>query len=458
MGSPVTLTGFNSIDWNAVLDAVMTQESVPLTTLETQQQTLQTKQSTFGTLATKLSAFESAVAGLTDDNSLLGRTATSTNDSSIKASASGAAAPGIYDVVVQELARAQVTASVTQMPDADQTVVAWGGTLTIGGVPVNIDAPVTLKGLAERINSTKDIGVTATVVKSSAAAWQLVLTGRATGTVNQFTIANALTGGSGIAFTDTDGNGVSGDSPADNAVQATDAQALVNNVQVVSSTNTIEDAISGVSLTLLKKDPASTTTVTVAEDLGTTKDRLTKLVDTYNDLAKFVEDQNAAAAKGDTSSLARDPLLRGLRNVLRNALTAEYSSGGNVSSLAAVGIQFERTGRLSFNTGTFDQAMAGGFGDIRNLFIGDGTNAGAFTSLKQQIGTYTSTDGLLKDSKDRLSQQVTALNGRIDDLTNRLALRRTALQKEYMAADLAMTQLKNDVSSLSSLNGQYRLF
>jgi Arc/MetJ family transcription regulator len=57
-----------------------------------------------------------------------------------------------------------------------------------------------------------------------------------------------------------------------------------------------------------------------------------------------------------------------------------------------------------------------------------------------------------------LSQQVTALNGRIDDLTNRLALRRTALQKEYMAADLAMTQLKNDVSSLSSLSGQYRLF
>jgi hypothetical protein len=53
---------------------------------------------------------------------------------------------------------------------------------------------------------------------------------------------------------------------------------------------------------------------------------------------------------------------------------------------------------------------------------------------------------------------VTALNARIDDLTNRLALRRTALQKEYIAADLAMTQLKNDVSSLSSLNGQYRLF
>jgi flagellar hook-associated protein 2 len=436
----------------------MTQESAPLVSLQTQQQTLQTKQSTFGTLATKLSAFEDAVAALTDDKSLLGHTATTTDDSAIKASASGTAAPGIYDVVVQELARAQVTASVTQMPDADQTVVAWGGTMTIGGIQVSIDAPVTLKGLADRINSTKDIGVTATVVKSSAAAWQLVLTGRSTGTANQFTIANALTGGSGIAFTDTDGNGVSGDSPADNAVQATDAQALVNNVQVVSSTNTIEDAISGVSLTLLKKDPASTTTVTVAEDLGTTKARLTKFVDTFNDLVKFIEDQNAAAAKGDVSSLARDPLLRGLRNAFRGALTSEYAAGGNVGSLAAAGIEFERTGRLSFNAGAFDQAMAGGFVDMRNLFVGDGTNPGAFTSLKGLIESYTGTDGLLKDNKDRLSDQVTALNSRIDELTNRLALRRTALQKEYIAADLAMTQLKNDVSSLSSLNGQYRLF
>ena len=70
-----------------------------------------------------------------------------------------------------------MTASITTVADADSTTVAWGGTLNIGGVAVAIDAPVTLKGLAERINQTKDIGVTATVVKSGVGAWQLVLTG-----------------------------------------------------------------------------------------------------------------------------------------------------------------------------------------------------------------------------------------------------------------------------------------
>ena len=58
------------------------------------------------------------------------------------------AGPGLYDVVVQELARAQVTASTSTTHDADTTVVATGGTLTIGSVAVIIDVPMTLKGLA----------------------------------------------------------------------------------------------------------------------------------------------------------------------------------------------------------------------------------------------------------------------------------------------------------------------
>jgi flagellar hook-associated protein 2 len=445
MGSPITLSGFNDIDFNAVLEAVMKQESLPLTNLQTQQKALESKQSTFRTLAAKIATFESAVADLKDDSSMLGRTASSTDDKAVQVTAGGTAAPGIYDVVVQELARAQVTASTSTTPDSDATVVATGGTLTIGGVAVIVDVPVTLKGLADRINTTKDIGVTATVVKSGAGAYHLVLTARSTGSASQFTISNGMTGGAGITF-------------GANSVEASDARALINNVQVVSTTNSITDAISGVSLSLLKKDPAATTTVTVTEDLGTVKTKINQVVDAFNDLVKFAEDQNTSAAKGDASSVGRDPLLRGLRNVLRSAFTGEYVAGGGFSSMASIGIEFQRTGRMTFSTSRFDAAAASNLTDIRHLFTGDGTNKGAFTTLADLVQEYTKADGLLKDTNDRLSQQVSALDKRIDDLTERLALRRLALQKEYIAADSAMTQLKNDVSSLSSLGGQYRLF
>src|SRR5918995_932146 len=54
MGSPITFSGFNKIDWNAILDAVMAQERQPFTRLETQKTTLQTQNTQFSTLAGNL--------------------------------------------------------------------------------------------------------------------------------------------------------------------------------------------------------------------------------------------------------------------------------------------------------------------------------------------------------------------------------------------------------------------
>jgi flagellar hook-associated protein 2 len=451
MGSPITFSGFNNIDFSAVLNAVMTQESVPLTSLQKQQTTLQTQAASFRTLAAKLATFESAVADVSDSQALLGRTATSSNDSSLQVSAGSTAAAGVYDVVVQELARAQVTASSSTSPDADTTTVAGGGTLTIGGVPIVVGLPLTLNGLAEQINTTKDIGVTATVVKSGPGAFQLVLTGKNTGTANAFSITNGLTGGSGVTFSNT------GDPAVDNAVQATDARALVNNIQVVSSSNTLEDAISGVSLNLLKKDASGITTVTIKEDTSTAKTRVQKVIDGFNDLVQFAEDQAKTANTGATS-IGRDPMLRGLRNVLRTALSKEYAAGGELGSLGVAGIEFLRTGKLALNEAAFKTATTSHLSDMRKLFAGDGTNQGAFPAIADLIKTYTTGEGLLKNTNDRLTQQSAGLDGRITDLTARLAVRRAALQREYSAADLAMSQLTSSGSSLSSLQGQFRLF
>jgi len=233
---------------------------------------------------------------------------------------------------------------------------------------------------------------------------------------------------------------------------------LINNVLVVSSTNTLADAISGVSIDLLKKDPAATTTVTVAEDIGTAKTRIQSVITAFNDLIKFTDDQNTSAANGDVASVGRDPLLRGLRNMLRSVFSADYPAGGTLTSLASVGIEFQRTGKISFNQQVFDSAVASDFTNVRRLFAGNGAQEGAFAAITAAVQSYTKADGLLSDNDDRITSQVSSLTTRINDLTARLAVRRAALQQEYIAADLAMTQLKNDSSSLGTLGSQFRLF
>lgn len=461
MGSPITFSGFNKIDFGMILDAVMEQEQAPLRTLQAQQKELESRATTYRTLATKLAALETAVNALSGENSLAGRKATNTDPALVNVSVGDSAAAGLYDVVVQELARAQVTAATSFPPDADQTIVASSGAIVIGGVTVSIDSPLTLQGLADRINGTADIPVTATVVRAAANSWQLVLTGRATGAANAFSIVNTLSGagaGGAITFADTDGDGVSGDTAADNAVVPTDARALINNVSVTSSTNTVSDAILGVTLQLLKKDPTSTATITVGDDLEGSKEQIRKLVAAFNDLVKFTEDQNLAASKGDGSSIARDPLLRGLRGELREKLTGEYAGAGVFSSLALVGFEFDRTGRLSFKESAFDAAVQDGRADVTALFAGTGADAGVFRRLKDVVSTYTKADGLLKDMGDRLDVQSSSISTRIGDLEDRLALRRQVLQREYVAADLTMTQLNSQVNALSSLGSQYSLF
>jgi flagellar hook-associated protein 2 len=438
MSSGITFSGFNNIDWNMILNAVMTQEQVPLTTMQTQKQTLTSKSTAFGTLATKLGALGAASDALKETSAFGGRVVTSTDPSRVTAEARTGSTPGTYEVVVHELARAQVTASSSTHSATD--IVATGGTLTIGGVAVTVSGNVTLQDLADAINDTADIGVAASVVSPTSGSYQLVLTGTNTGAAEAFTVVNGLAGTT-LAFA------------AGNAVTATDASLTVNNVAVSSATNVVDGAIPGTTLTLLRKDPATTITVSVAKNDDVTKAKVQRFVDTYNELLTFAQQQTTAS-----TGIGRDPLLRQLRNELRDLVSSQYATGGSYTALAEIGVGFDRSGKLSLDSTLFNEAMSSSAVDVQRLFMGDGATAGVFESMTSAIDQYTDAGALISNTRDRISDQIVALDGRLLSMENRLALRRAALQKEYLAADQMMTQLSSQSGSLSSLSNQYRLF
>jgi flagellar hook-associated protein 2 len=450
--SAVTFSGANGIDFNVILNAVMTQERAPLDNLTAQQKTLKTQSSAFSTLASKLGTIQSAAEALTRTAAFGGRTVTSTDESTVAASGGTDAVPGIYDVVVNELARAQVTATSSRAADTGTTTVATGGTLVIGGVTVTLAGNVTLQGLADAINDTDGIGVTASIVSAATNEYQLVLTGTTTGSAGAFTIQNQLAGTT-VAFTDTDADGTSGDSAADNAMQATNAQALINNVLVTSATNRIENAIPGATLDLLRKQPGTTVTVSVAESTDATSDLVKGFVDAYNALITYAQQSSTAS-----SGITRDPLFRSLRNELRTVLTATYASGGSLASAGQVGIEFDRTGKVTINSSLLSDTLTSNPTGVRDLFMGDGVTAGLFDTLKATVERYTDPGGLLASTKDRIDDQVAAMDRRLADMEERLANRRAALQKEYIAADMLIGQLNSQAGSLSSLGNQYSLF
>ena len=459
MGSPITFSGFNSIDFNMILNAVMAQERTPLTRLETQRDTLTTQKSAFATLAGKLTSLQTAVDSLKKDDSLAFLTATST-DSGVGVSATSGTVTGTYDIVVTELARAQVTTS-TSTYAALTDVVATGGTLTLTPATgpastITISGSTTLQQLADAINAKTAAPASASVVQTSPGAYKLVLTGKDTGTTNTFTITNSLTGGTPPAFTDSDTDGISGDSAADNTQQAINAAFTVNGLAVTSASNTVTDVVSGVTLSLTRKDPATTVTVKVDRDTSQAKALVNKFISAYNDLQTFAKDQNTAAVAGK-ASIGRDPLLRSLRDALRSASFADYGSGP-LKRLAEIGVGFDRTGKMILDSEVFDDAIASSPTDVQTLVSGATGNAGAFGAFATLIEDYTEAGGLVSASRQRIDEQVTGINRRLDTMESQLALRKAALQREYMAADMAMTRLKSQSASLSSVGGGYKLF
>jgi flagellar hook-associated protein 2 len=451
VGSPVTLSGFNSIDFNLILTSIMRQESQPLEALQSRQSALQSRAQTFSDLTSRVVALQQA-AGKLSGSSLAAYAATSSQPTAVSVSAGESAIPGRYDVVVSQTARAQVIASTTMAPDADTTVVASGGTITIGDVTVTLNGAATLRQLADAINATSDPPARATVVQAGPSSYRLVLTSRDTGTANAFTVTNNLTGGTGVAFADTNSNGVSGDSAADNAVQASDAAFTVNNVPVTSASNTVDGAIPGVTLSLFQQDPASTVVIEVTEDNEALKARVQGFITAYNDLVKFATDQSAAAGRGDETSIGRDPLLRQLRTQLRSALSSEYATGGALTALAQAGVELSRTGTLELNETRFDEAVADGTTALSALFAGTTGTPGVFAGLDDLLDGYTQGDGLLPGARKQLTEQASRFSDQIAAMQERLALRRAALQREFIAADQAMTLLKSQSSSLEQFS------
>jgi flagellar hook-associated protein 2 len=412
-----------------------------------------------GQLAGYLSTVQSAAEDLSDSSSLAVLKATSSEETIVGVSAGSGSTPGTYDVVVDHRASAQVTASASTATAAD--VVATSGTLQILAtsqppVSIVVTGGMTLQQLADAINRS-DSSITATVVQVTPGNYRLVLTGRQTGLDNAFTLTSTLSGGTGVSFEDDDADNVYGE-VGENKVEAGNAALTVNNVAVSSASNTLTDVIPGATLTLNGADADTVVRVTVSRDPEALKEKVESFVTAYNKLVDFVGTQRDAALKGNPS-VARDPMVRSMHQELRAALLGEHDTG-SLTRLAAIGIGFDRTGKMTLDDDVFDAAIESDPDAAQELLAGPDSeaNAGAFDALTALIRGYTGADGLVRESRTRVTDQVKQLTTRIDSLDAQLEIRRAALQKEFIAADLTMQRLQSQVGSLSALSGQYRLF
>jgi flagellar hook-associated protein 2 len=383
IGSGAT-TGF---DFQAMIDAIMRAERQPIRQLEQKISGFQDTKSSFNELKNLLDGFTETLGELDSDATFAARkTSLSQEDAPLSVSADSNAAPGTYDIEVTQLAQAHRVRSET-MTDRNSPVVA-DGTITIqagGHEEISIDVSSaagnnSLRAIADAINEA-DEGVNASIVNDGTGSI-LVLRSAETGTAHGMTIADSTN----LGLAD-----------AENELQAAqNVSATVDGIAITSQTNTISNAIAGVTLNLTGTTD-SPVTLAVEEDTETAKKALEGFVEAYNKVNTYFDEQFGSAAFRAASSVAGSSLVRSIQSNLQSMVTGKISGipDGKLDSLPEIGVLVaDGTGRLELDGSYFDKLVESGrFEEIEAVLRSSGSSTDpsiVFDSAgtKTQAGTY----------------------------------------------------------------------
>ncbi len=431
----------SGLDTKALIDGLVGAETTSFITPLTNQKTLdQVQQGLLTTLSSSLASLKNSAQALSLSPDWNKRTASSSDTTVLAATADSSAQSGVYNVVVTSLAKAKSLQSSTSYTST--TAAIGTGTLSINvgttATSITIDATNnTLAGLKDAINNS-GAAVTASIVNVGTSAtpqYSLVVQSKNTGTANNVTIASSLVGGSDPFA----GGGT--------LVQAaSDAQFSVNGLSFTRSSNTVSDAIPGVTLSLVK-DSGASSSVTVANDTSTIKSNIKKFVDAYNAVAKIASGQFALdPTTGRQGPLAGESVLRSVVSRLRSSLAGVGSNDGGPRTLSDLGISFQRDGSLNIDDAKLTDMLNSNPTAVSNLFLASQNGIG-----KRLSDTVTS---FIATGIGALSSRIDGLGKAMSDIDNKIASEQKRIATYQQNLTAQFSSLEKLVSGLQS-QGQY---
>ena len=321
----------------------------------------------------------------------------------------------------------------------------------------------TLQSLAEKINRTDDIKVMASIVQVSANEYRLTLTSRETGTSNNIQFTDGLNTEDGSSLLQFLGI-LDGAGQVKNETQAAqDAVFTVNGLQITKSSNTVDDVITGVTLTLKRETSGSVVELNVSEDKDKIVNATKTFVEKYNDVMKLINEYTSYSYDKDTKKtttgiLFGDSTVTYIQSQLKQFLSTSISGvDQSVSLLSLVGIstgsgvEAAKTGLLEFDETTFRNKLDSNFEDIGKMFGSiTGLGDGIFTKINDTINEMTRTKGLIAIRTDTIQSELKLINESIDTLEARLERKKEAYYRQFSAMELALAKLQSQANYLSS--------
>ncbi len=434
----------SGIDVGTIVSELMEVERQPETVWQNEQTTITSQVSALTSMNTQLTALYNDVNSLNDFTGAFSQmSSASSDDTIVSASADTTAAAGTHTVVVSQMA---TTSSAYSGYISSGSSLA-GAVINVAygsdpNNPVSTDtitiptSDTTLAQAASSINSGS-YGVTASVMTDSDGS-RLVLNSKTSGAGGNLTISSTSTN-----FTSAAG---------------VDAQLTVDGVPVDSSSNTVSNAISGVTLSLGSADPNTSVLISVQPDTTQATQAIQNFVTDYNGLVGAINTQYSIdPTTGSEGVLAGDSMLRSLQGQLLGLASTTTTAAGPYVNLQAMGIEMQDDGTLQINSSTLSTALSSDFADVKNFFqatspVGWGQAVG--TQLQQMTDP---TVGLVSADITGLNQNSQGLTDEINNFETQMTSVQSQLTTQYDNLDTLLQeypmQLQEIAAQLSSLPG-----
>nr|WP_307727997.1 flagellar filament capping protein FliD [Massilia terrae] len=445
---------------------LMATEQGPMNTILKQEATDQAKLSAFGTLKGALGTLQTAASTLNMSSTFASVAANVADSSYFTASTSGTAVAGDYNIQVKALAASQ---KLMSSGFSDPTTVVGDGTLTIdigkydtatppgftaksGSTAVTITIGPdnhTLAGIRDAINGA-NAGISASIVNDGTTS-RLSITTKDSGTANQVRIGVATSGGSGLSALAYNGGAATG---LTQNVAAADAHLVVDGLDIYKSSNTVTDAVQGITLNLLKTTPDATPDkLSLTPDTNKIRSAIDSFVSAYNAVHAQIGQLTAYdASTGTASLLTGDSTTTGIDAKLRSMVTSTVATGiPGLTSLTDIGVGFQLDGTLKVDTDKRDRVLNDPTIDVKKLFVkSSDTMVGVGSIMNTGVSAMIfGNNATINQKVDNLNADFKQLEKRKTDETARLQQVQDRYTLQYSSLDTLIASMNKTQSYLT---------
>jgi flagellar hook-associated protein 2 len=461
----ISVGGLTSgLDTNSIIDQLLALQQKPILRLQQREADYQVELSAYGSLQSTLTSLKSAMEDLGSVSDFTGFSATSGDTDLFTASANENATAGLYNITVQQLARVHKLKSVA-FGDAESV---GEGTihLKVGSddtVDIIVSATDTIEDVAEAINDA-DAGVQAAVIFDGT-DYFLSLAAHETGAENVINLTVTDTGDSH----NTDINGLSrlvyDQGVTENFSQtqaASDSIITVDGVaDIHRDTNTIDDVIEGVTITL--ESDGGTATLTVSRDTSAVVSKIDDFVSAYNEVLDLFDTYQSYDSDTKTAGiLLGDATTNSIRNRLRNLVTTMVPGlSEDYNRLSNLGVTVNEEGRLKVDSSRVNEALDDHFDEVVQFFTQTKEGSEGFSVrmadaldaiLDSRDGVIAAREGGIQNSIDDIQDQIERVEMRISAWETRTRAQFESLEVLLAQYQITSNYLSQQILGLENLN------